>query len=134
MARNLPRGWVLPDAAIYELAAARPRTREALARMAEVPAGTAARAADELLGAIAAAPGAAGVRGFADTERPGPEQLKLQKALQARLAEIAAALDIQPEVLATRRELAALARGARELPVLRGWRREAVGEKLLAAI
>ena len=134
MARNLPRGWILPDAAIHELAAARPRTREALARMAEVPAGTAARAADELLAAVAAAPGSAGARAYVDAERPGPELLKLQKALQARLAEIAAALGMQPEVLATRRELAALARGVRELPVLRGWRREAVGEELLAAI
>ncbi|HEU4515800.1 MAG TPA: HRDC domain-containing protein, partial [Steroidobacteraceae bacterium] len=134
MARNLPRGWILPDAAIHELAAARPRTREALARMSEVPAGTAMRAADELLAAIAAAPGSGGEREFVDAERPGPEQLKVQKVLQARLAEIASAFGIQPEVLATRRELAALARGVRGLPVMRGWRREAVGEKLLAAL
>jgi len=73
-------------------------------------------------------------RDFAEVQRPGPEQLRLQKALQARLAEISAALGIQPEVLATRRELAALARGTRDLPVMRGWRREAVGEKLLAAL
>jgi hypothetical protein len=37
-------------------------------------------------------------------------------------------------VLATRRELAALVRGARELPVLSGWRREVIGEPLLAAL
>ncbi|HKX98600.1 MAG TPA: hypothetical protein VJL86_02685, partial [Steroidobacteraceae bacterium] len=104
------------------------------ARIAAVPAGTAARAADELLAAVAATPGAGPARDFVDAERPGPEQLRLQKALQARLAGIASALGIQPEVLATRRELAALARGVRDLPVMRGWRRESVGEQLLTAI
>jgi ribonuclease D len=134
MARDLPRGWVLPDAAIYELAAARPRTRDALASIPAVPAGTAARAADELLAAVAATPGAGPTQDLPGAQRPGPEQLRLQKALQARLAGIATALGIQPEVLATRRELAALARGVRDLPVMRGWRRESVGEQLLAAI
>ena len=64
---------------------------------------------------------------------PGPEQLRLQKALQERLAAIAAELAIQPEVLATRRELAALARGERDVPALSGWRREVVGEKRCSA-
>ena len=134
MERNLPRGWVLPDPAIYELATLRPRTRDAMARIPSVPAGTAARAADDMLAAIASATHAVPPRDFAEVQRPGPEQLRLQKAMQARLAEISAALGIQPEVLATRRELAALARGTRDLPVMRGWRREAVGEKLLAAL
>ena len=133
MARDLPRGWVLPDVAILELAVARPQTRDALTRVAAVPPGTAARAADELLAAVAAPVESAAFAGDG-AGRPGPEQVSLQKALQKRLAEIAAELTIQPEVLATRRELAALARGDREVPALRGWRREVVGEKLLAAL
>src|SRR5688572_19223647 len=134
IARNLPRGWVMPDEAILELAAVRPRTREALAEVGSLPPGTAVPAAEELLAAIAAAAafegGPAGDRGG----RPGPEQVRLQKVLQKRLMEVAAGLVIQPEVLATRRELAALARGERDVPALRGWRREVVGEKLLAAL
>jgi len=133
MARDLPRGWVLPDAAILELAAARPQSRDALARVAEVPPGTAARAAEELLAAIAAPVEGSPARDEG-AGRPGPDQLRLQKALQKRLAEIAAELVIQPEVLATRRELAALARGERDVPAMRGWRREVVGERLAAAI
>ncbi len=133
MARDLPRGWILPDAAILELAATRPRTREALARIEAVPPGTASRAAEELLAAVAA-PGTDDTRPGTGAGRPGPEQLRLQKVLQKRLTEIAAELAVQPEILATRRELAAIARGERSLPALRGWRREAVGEKLLAAI
>jgi ribonuclease D len=131
MARDLPRGWILPDAAIYELALARPRNREALARIAAVPPGTAARAAEELLAAIAESAPADAVAEEA-WGRPLPAQLRLQKALQQRLGEIALELGIQPEILATRRELAALARGTRDVPVLSGWRREIVGERLLS--
>jgi len=133
MARDRPRGWVLPDAAILELAAIRPRTREALERIDAVPPGTAARAADDLLAAIVA-PAEPDSSIGEGTSRPGPGQLKLQKMLQKRLAEIAAELVIQPEVLATRRELAALARGERDVPALSGWRKGVVGEPLLAAI
>jgi ribonuclease D len=134
MARDLPRGWILTDAAILALATARPRTREALARIAEVPAGTAARAADELLDLVAGAAAHAESPPPGDSGRPGPDQLRLQKVLQGRLTGLAAELGVQPEVLATRRELAALARGERDLPVMRGWRRGTVGEKLLAAL
>jgi ribonuclease D len=133
MARDLPRGWILPDAAIYELAAARPRTPEALARIGGVPAGTAARAGQELLAAVASPADGAAVRN-GDPGRPGPGELRLQKALQTCLGAIATELNIQPEILATRRELVALARGVRDLPVLSGWRREVVGEKLLAVL
>ncbi len=131
MSRDLPRGWVLPDAAIHDLALARPRTREALARVGSVPRGTAARAADALLAAIAAPATAVEPRDAPEAGRPGPEQLRLQKALQEALAAVAASLGIQPEVLATRRELGAIARGERDVPVLKGWRKDVAGEQLL---
>jgi ribonuclease D len=134
MARDLPRGWVLPDAAIHDLAQARPRTREALARIDSVPPGTAARAADDILAAIRDAPELGDAAGAGEGPRPGPEQLRQLRHLQQKLQAVAGELNIQPEVLATRRELAALVRGARELPVLSGWRREVIGEPLLAAL
>ena len=43
-------------------------------------------------------------------------------------------LEISAEVLATRRELERLASGRRDVSLLRGWRAEVVGEKLLAAL
>ena len=134
MDRDLPRGWVLPDVAIHELAEARPQSREQLARLATVPRGTALRAADEILAAVAAARDETGERETEGAARPGPEQLRRQKLLQRQLTTLASELGIQPEVLATRRELAALARGSRESIVLSGWRRAVVGEPLLAAL
>lgn len=133
--RDLPRGWILPDAAIHELAQRRPQSRDELARIESVPRGTASRAGSDLVALINAPEnGDAAVRGEAESGRPGPAQVRQLKNLQEKLQGIAAELGIQPEVLATRRELTALVRGARELPVLTGWRRTVIGEPLLAAL
>lgn len=134
MQRDLPRGWVLPDAAIHDLARLRPRSHESLARIESVPRGTAQRAVDEILAVLRDAPDVAGAAEAGQDARPGAEQVRQLKSLQQKLQAIATGLGIQPEVLATRRELAALVRGARELPVLSGWRREVIGEPLLAAL
>jgi ribonuclease D len=134
MDRDLPRGWVLPDVAIYELAETRPQNRDELSRLAAVPRGTAQHAADAILAAIADARGEDGVHDAGEGGRPGPEQLRRQKLLQKQLTALASELGIQPEVLATRRELAALARGSRESILLTGWRRTVVGEPLIAAL
>lgn len=134
MDRDLPRGWVLPDAAIHELAETRPQNREELSRLSAVPRGTAQRAANEILATVAEARGEDDVHDAGEGERLGPEQLRRQKLLQKRLAALAGELGIQPEVLATRRELAALARGSRKSILLTGWRQTVVGEPLLAAL
>jgi hypothetical protein len=41
-------------------------------------------------------------------------------------------MNMPPSVIATRRDLTALIHGDRDLPVLKGWRNDAVGEDLLA--
>jgi ribonuclease D len=134
MERDLPRGWVLPDAALFEIAQARPRTREDLSRLASVPRATADRAGSEILRALSDESGLPGDLIVDDGSRAGPEQLRRLKTLQKRLLTIAGELEIQPEVLATRRDLMALVRGERELLILSGWRRTIVGEPLLTAL
>ena len=134
MDRDLPRGWVLPDAALFDIAEARPRNREELSRIATVPRATAQRAADEILGVLGGKSVVPGDLLAEDHSRTGPGELRQVKALQQRLQSIARDLGIQPEVLATRRDLAALVRGERKLPILSGWRRNIVGEPLLAAL
>ena len=134
MERDLPRGWVLPDAALYEIAQARPRTREDLARLPSVPRATADRTGGDILKALADESGVTDDLIADDGSRAGPEQLRRLKVLQQRLLTVAGDLAIQPEVLATRRDLAALLRGERELPILSGWRRTIIGEPLLAAL
>ena len=67
-------------------------------------------------------------------ERPDPAQLALVKRLADIAAEVAKTLEINSEVLATRRELEKLASGKRDLSLMRGWRKEIVGDRLLAAL
>ncbi|MBF8291213.1 MAG: Ribonuclease [Steroidobacteraceae bacterium] len=134
MERDLPRGWVLPDAALYEIAQARPRTRDDLLRIAGVSRAAADRVGGEILKALADESGVTDNLIADDGSRASPEQLRQLKTLQQRLLTIAGELEIQPEVLATRRDLTALVRGERELPILSGWRRAVVGEPLLAAL
>ncbi|MFZ1907186.1 MAG: hypothetical protein WAU56_17520, partial [Steroidobacteraceae bacterium] len=63
-----------------------------------------------------------------------PTRAALLRKLSAIVQNVAAELAIAPEVLATRRDLEQLAAGLEDAAVLRGWRRAAVGERLLAAL
>jgi ribonuclease D len=58
----------------------------------------------------------------------------LVKKLGALNQTIAAEVGLSPEVLATRRDLELLAEGRRDISVLRGWRRNVVGDRMLAAL
>jgi ribonuclease D len=130
MARNLPRGWVLPDAAIHQLAQSRPRAGSCRTPMPYRRAWLRARPSFDRRD-FAAAPDDLPLR---DAVGRAARCLSCGWRSVAGLAAIAGELDIQPEILATRRELAALARGARDLSVLAGWRRGVVGERLLAVL
>ena len=55
------------------------------------------------------------------------------KRLSDVSAEVAKQLEINTEVLSTRRELEKLAAGKRDVSLLRGWRADVVGNRLLAA-
>ena len=129
--RDLPRAWILSDAAIFVIAHADPKTPAALDAvepMNEKFAGT-------LLAALNAASGAppTDLEPVQDA-RPTPEQ----KALLDRLMKIvdtrAAELQVSAEVLAPRGELKALAMGKRDCHALKGWRRDEIGTRLLEAI
>jgi ribonuclease D len=72
--------------------------------------------------------------GPAAAERLTPEQQDAVRRLQSAVQSVAAEAGISGEVLATRRDLTAIVRGARDVPPLNGWRREVVGERLLAAL
>jgi ribonuclease D len=133
--RDLPRGWILSDAAIFKLAEANPRTRAALGSVPELPQPMNDAIADSLLDALRESPRAEATDLEPSQEtRPTPEQ----KAVIERLARLvdarAAELGVHAEILAPRGEIKALAMGERDAQSLLGWRREVIGEKLLEAI
>jgi len=135
LSRNLPRGWVLSDDAIRELARLRPATGSELQRVAGLPGAIATRHAAQILQLIeqAAAEATDGDLAAA-VDRLNPEQAAAVRRLQDLLQQVASEADIAPEVLATRKDLTALVRGARDVAPLSGWRRAVIGERLLSVI
>jgi ribonuclease D len=120
-ARDLPRAWILPDAAIFSVAeGAPPPLNDSLAASLM---GALDQAADDVL----------------DEEpmqdaRPNPTQKALIEHLGKIVDSRARELEVSAEILAPRGELKALAMGRRESHALNGWRREEIGTRLLEAI
>jgi ribonuclease D len=132
--RNRPRGWILDDVSLREIVLRLPRTLDALAGLAEMQESVVRKCGEELLalvrdGGISDPPPALPRR-----ERPDPELLATVKRLSDVAAGVAAELAIGTEVLATRRELERLAAGRRDSSLLRGWRADVIGQKLLSAL
>jgi ribonuclease D len=138
--RDLPRGFLLRDELLIALASRRPKTARDLQRLPSLDPRQAARDGATWLDLVRRA-----------LERPEsdlpPEPARLQptaevRSLETALREIvrrrAVELAIPPELLASRRTLDAVLRSTfldhdPALPdELRGWRREIVGEELLA--
>jgi len=129
--RDLPRSWILPDAAIFDLAQANPTSVGALKSLRSLPANFNEGFALALLECL---------RTQADLEpadqalsqdlRPTAEQKELAQRLAALVDARAAALGISAEILAPRGELRALAMGKRDSHVETGWRRAEIGAAL----
>jgi ribonuclease D len=119
--RDLPRAWILPDAAIFAVAhGSLPPLNDGLAA--------------SLQSALAEASQDAEDQEPPQDARPTPEQ----KAVIDRLGEIvdarAAELEVSAEILAPRGELKALGMGSRDTHAMTGWRREEIGTRLLEAM
>jgi len=131
-----PRKWIMDDKALVAIAAANPRDEQTLASLEDVPAALAKRQADELLAAVE--------RGNADyannpenyqQEIPDRDRDKAQsKQLTKLIRTKAEELQIPAEVLASRRDINALMRGATGTRILSGWRYEVIGRSLEAAL
>lgn len=128
--RDRPRRWILKDEDLVALAERNPADRDALARDTRLPPASLQRLGNALLqvlrGAADAAPPSMTVAG-----RLEPAQERLVKQLLARLREISAAEQVSAPMLATRKDVEALVRGRRDLPLLQGWRRALAGDELL---
>jgi ribonuclease D len=132
--RNRPRGWILDDAVLREVVQRVPRSLNALGAIPDMPRAVVERSGEDILALVKAA-------GIPDPPPPLPPRTRPDPALTAlvkKLSQVnqatAQELNLSPEVLATRRDLEQLAEGNREVGVLHGWRREVIGERLLAAL
>jgi ribonuclease D len=132
--RNRPRGWILDDTVLREIVIQVPRSVEQLQSLPEMAPGVIKHCAQDILERVTAANVPNPPPPLPNRTRPSPEQMTLVKKLGALNQSIAQALELSPEVLATRRDIEQLAEGARDVAILHGWRRAVVGEPMLAAL
>ena len=132
--RNLPRGRILRDEAIMEIAAHVPKTIEALARTRSLPKGVAeGKLGGEMLEAVS--------RGLADPQPPTPPARletppgigPLVELLRVLLKERCEEHQVAQRLVASADDLEAIAADdAAPVPALSGWRRTVFGADALA--
>jgi ribonuclease D len=131
---NVPRGRVLKDEAVYEIAKHAPRSLEALTRLRSVRESVKARG-EAILRCVAAAlaidPAEIALP-EAHTELPAAASATVE-LLRVLLKAVSAELNVAPKLLASADDLEKLAQHDNaDIPALRGWRRQFFGEKALA--
>lgn len=139
--RNVPRGRVMRDEVLIQLARHPPKTIDELRGLRGLHGSEVDRHGAQLLEVISAAQ-ALPPSAWPEVPRhrkPEPESTGLVELLQAVLKSRAADEDIAPTLLATSADLQALVeakqkRMAADVPVLRGWRHQLVGNLLLQVL
>ncbi|MCJ2077206.1 ribonuclease D [Methylobacterium sp. E-016] len=133
--RNVPRGRILKDEAVIDVATSAPRSVEALGRLRSIPAGfERSRTGTDILAAVE--------RGFARDvgEIALPERgrgrsggnVALVELLKVLLKAVCETEGVAPKIIATVDDLEAVADDdAADVPLLQGWRRELFGSKAL---
>jgi ribonuclease D len=133
--RNVPRGRILKDEAVIDVATSAPRSVEALGRLRSIPAGfERSRTGTDILAAVE--------RGFARdlSDIAAPERARsrggngaLVELLKVLLKAVCETEGVAPKLIATVDDLEAIAEDdAADVAVLHGWRRALFGEKALA--
>jgi len=139
--RNVPRSRVVRDEVLLQLARHPPRQVDELRNVRGLHGGEVDRNGETLVAIIQAAlalPQSAWPV-LSKERKPEPESTGLVELLQAIVKACALKAEIAPTLLATTADLQTLVeaktdRSVLELPLLRGWRRELVGEVLLEAL
>ena len=131
---NRPRQWILADKALMQIAHSDPQRNGDLLEIAELPSGLVRKQGGNILRTVQQANDDL-ANGLEDlTQKPvpvPPDKKKIQK-LSAIVRETAQELNIAPELLATRRDIMGIVNGHEDSRALKGWRKEVIGDRLLA--
>ena len=132
MHKDLPRGWILADESLRDIAESLPNTPEQMERVRGLSANFLRKRTDEMLAMVRHGQSNASneAPAFAPP-RPDPRLQSLVSRLLTLIREEAARSGIAPELLATRRDAEQLVFSGRTEHLLRGWRRGVIGERLV---
>jgi ribonuclease D len=134
MRKDKPRGWILADEFVRAIAERMPTSRVELDTVDGLSANFLRKRSEEIVDLVKQG------RANAASEAPAMMPVRPDPALVARTTKLLALvrseaqrLDVAPELLATRRDIEQIVFSGRSDHMTTGWRREAIGEKLLAA-
>ncbi len=133
-ASNLPRSWVVRDPLLYELARRAPATGAELRALEEMDAQTLEQHGADIVAVLARAQGLPAVAVWAEPAQLTRPQAERCKHIMERLRDCAREQRISAALLATRREVERLVLGDTDVPLLHGWRRELLGDRLAALL
>ncbi len=132
--RDRPRSWILDDAGLRAIVQRAPRTAAQLAELSELAPGFIEHSGAHIIGLVQQAGLPAVLPPLPGRSRPDPEATARLKQLANVVTGVANSLQINTEILATRRDLEQVASGNPQAAPLCGWRREVIGAALLAAL
>lgn len=133
MKHDRPRGWILSDESLREIAERLPASVAALEELRSLPAGVVRKNGEELLAISAQAQRDSALE--PPTVAPGKpesEQLARVTKLMSLVRTQAEQMQIAPELLATRRDVEQLVFSGRTDALRNGWRRDVIGERLIS--
>ena len=127
---NKPRQWIMRDRVLIDIVMSAPASLNDLSRIEGLADRTVRRAGRTLLDLVRNAGDDDG--DYRPPARPDEKQKAALREMQALVGQCADELGIAAEIIAPRKELSAAMLGQHDVRVLRGWRRELIGEQLLA--
>ncbi|MGB5261781.1 MAG: ribonuclease D [Gammaproteobacteria bacterium] len=134
--RDRPKGWVLRDDAMVDIARHRPATLDALKRIRGLNERLLARSGQTLVELVVAA-AQTRPQPFPDQGSRTPlttAQDAMVDVLMAVVRLSAAENDLSPTVLASRKQLEQLVQGSQDSGVMQGWRKPLIGDRLTALL
>jgi len=133
MEKDQPRRRIAADEVLLDIARLRPKNIQALGKIREIPESLVHKQGEALLACVSEAE-AMPKEAWPKLHLPARlsnEQEALVDALQAIIKLCAHKYQISITTLTSHKDLEALVRGEREIPILQGWRRHHGGEQLL---
>ena len=131
--RDIPRTWIMRDDKLFELAQSSARTVDQVIEMAIFGKKSASRLAPQVL-AILKEVKAGDQKIWRRVEPLTKAEKSVCSQLMQTLSSLSASANVAQALLGTRKDIESLFRNRQSKKLLRGWRKELVGEPLLEAI
>ena len=130
--KDRPKGWILRDDALVDIARHRPVTTDALGKIRGLSDGLVRNSGDAIVKLVSDASGEQ-PQAFLDTGRRvklTPDQGALVDVMMALVRLSGEQNNLNPAVLVSRKQLEKLVCGETDIDVMKGWRNKLVGEQL----